>query len=209
MSGTKRLQRPRLPEDFLGEMKQLEASYLKTDDPLRQSGYGGGYERWCRERGVILDPIKTDGTFLDIGCANGYLLECLIQWAQDKGIRLIPFGADIGPQLVELAKARLPVYKSNFWVADAWEWTPPFKFHYVYTLCDCVPPSFFKGYVSHLLSHYVETNGILIIGAYGSTSKNQPAQEVEKELQAFGFSVAGAVTLGTLPVTKIAWMAAE
>jgi hypothetical protein len=67
-----------LPPDFLNRARSLEASYLQTDDPIRQSGFGGGSERWRAERSPILNAIESDGDMLDIGCANGYLLECLV-----------------------------------------------------------------------------------------------------------------------------------
>lgn len=201
--------RKQLPDKFLADLKELEKSYLMNDDPIRQSGYGGGYNRWFKERSIILDAIEKDGELLDIGCANGYLLECLMQWAQKKGIGLVPFGVDIGIKLIEMAKNRLSLYKTNFWVANAWEWIPPKKFRYVYTLHDHVPNEFFTNYVIHLLSHYVEPDGILIIGAYGSISKNQPARNIEEELLNSVFHLAGIASEGDLPVSKIAWIKAE
>ena len=93
-----------LPEDFLQKLREVEDAYLATDDPIRQSGFLGGEARWREERELILDAVDRDADFLDIGCANGYLLQCLVQWARERGITLTPYGVDIGPRLVELAK---------------------------------------------------------------------------------------------------------
>ena len=195
-----------LPEEFISELRELEESYLSVSDPIQQSGFGGSAERWRKERGVILEAVDGDGDFLDIGCANGYLLECLVGWAEERRILLTPYGVDIGPRLVELAKQRLPQHAANFWVANAWDWRPPHKFRYVYTLYDCVPAGFFRAYVGRLLERYVAKNGRLIIGAYGSYSRNEPARDVADDLRSFGFAVAGNASVGPLPATRIAWV---
>ena len=62
--------------------RALEDAYLRSDDPIRQSGFGGGAERWRAERSPILEAVDGDGDLLDIGCANGYLAECLVEWAR-------------------------------------------------------------------------------------------------------------------------------
>jgi hypothetical protein len=68
-----------LPVAFLDRLRALEGAYLRETDPVRQSGFGGGHERWHMERTLVLDAVPDDGDFLDVGCANGYLLECLVQ----------------------------------------------------------------------------------------------------------------------------------
>ena len=78
--------RRQLPERFLRELEALESSYLSDDDPIRQSGFGGGPERWRSEREPILEAIEGNGDILDIGCANGYLLECLMIWGRERGL---------------------------------------------------------------------------------------------------------------------------
>ena len=198
-----------LPDDFLQRLRDLEYSYLSQDDPIMQSGYGGGPERWRNERILILDAVDRDGDFLDVGCANGYLLECLVKWAGEKGITLTPYGVDQGPRLIALARKRLPRWAANFWVANSWEWRPPRRFRYVYTHNECVPEALFRDYVCRLLTRYVEHDGVLIIGAYGSQYRNQPAWDVAANLGQHGFPVAGAAVCGEFPVTRIAWIAAS
>ncbi len=68
-----------LPLAFIRELQELERAYLTYDDPIRQSGFSGGGVRWRAEREPILAGIHTDGTLLDIGCANGFLLQSLVE----------------------------------------------------------------------------------------------------------------------------------
>jgi SAM-dependent methyltransferase len=198
-----------LPDDFLGKLRELEESYLSVDDPIRQSGFGGGPERWRTERAVILEAVDQDGDFLDVGCANGHLLECLVTWAAERGFALTPYGVDFGPRLIELAKQRLPQYASHFWVANAWDWRPPRRFRYVYSLCDCVPEGSFCEYVRRLVERFVEEDGTLIIGAYGSYGRDEPAGDVAGALRDCGFTVAGSAGVGSLPATRVAWVRAR
>jgi hypothetical protein len=43
-------QTPQLPETFLRDLEVLELAYLQSDDPIEQSGFGGGAEHWPIER---------------------------------------------------------------------------------------------------------------------------------------------------------------
>jgi len=194
-----------LPDDFLRGLAALEESYLSEEDPIRQSGYGGGAERWRAERGIILEAVDRDGDLLDIGCANGYLLACLVAWGKEKGLSLAPYGLDQGAGLIALAKRRLPEYATHFWVANAWEWIPPRQFRYVYTLTEFVPEPFLTEYLRRLLARCVEPGGRLILGSYGSGSRNEPARDVAAMLREAGCPVPGAAQQGWLPFTRIAW----
>lgn len=195
-----------LPDDFLENLQRLELAYLAETEPTRQSGFLGGESRWRPERELILDAVDEDGDFLDVGCANGYLVECLVKWSAEKGIRLIPFGVDQGPGLVKLAKKRLPKYASHFWTANAWDWTPARRFRYVYTMTDLVPEPLLKDYLLRVNNLFVEAGGKLIGGGYGSYSRNQPAPDIAAILTGFGFHVAGSATRGHLPISHVAWV---
>ncbi len=195
-----------LPEEFLSELRNLENSYLFENDPIRQSGFHGGETRWRTERKLILDAVENDGDFLDIGCANGYLLECLVEWGKERGVKLTPYGVDQGSGLIKIAKRRFPKYVDHFWTANAWDWHPPRKFSYVYTLNDCVPENYLSEYIKNILERYVKNNGILIVGAYGSTSENRPALDVARMLSEFDHQVTGSSSRGDLPVSRIAWI---
>lgn len=110
------MSRDSLPPAFLSRLRDLEASYLKEVDPIRQSGFSGGAERWRAEREPIVDPIHADGEIIDMGCANGYLLECLVTWTGNRGLKLTPYGLDHSAKLIELARQRLPRYADHFYM---------------------------------------------------------------------------------------------
>lgn len=198
-----------LPDDFLTDLQHLQETYLSHSDPIKQSGFFGGNERWKTEREIILQAADHDGDFLDVGCANGYLLQCLVQWAEDKDITINPFGLDQGAELITLAKERFPSQQDHFWTANAWNWTPPRRFDYVYTLADNVPGPFVTDYLHRLLQDYVTTNGLLIVGAYGSNTRNQPASNAANMLTNAGLPVVGQAICSSLPITHIAWTRAD
>jgi len=104
-----------LPSTFPSQLQTLGKAYLHNSDPAEQSGFYGGPERWRAEREPILEAISADGELLDTGCANGYLLECLVTWGRKRGVSLIPYGLDQGARLIELARRRQP-HLADHWV---------------------------------------------------------------------------------------------
>lgn len=203
----------KLPEDFLDRVSALESLYLSSQDPRFQSGFDGGVTRWKEERGPIIEAIDRDGTFMDVGCANGFLLESLSAWSTlEKRWHLIPYGIDINPGLVVEAMRRWSGVADHFWVANAWEFAPPEKFDFVYSTTDCVPESFLAPYIARLLDRYVKPGGRLIVGSYGSKAKRVLPVNIGEVLDDFGFPVAGTMQGGKLrdnqgPVTRFAWLA--
>ena len=93
-------------EEWFDDIRNiLETAYL-TPGRTRweQSGKSGSYEDWVRLRSPIADCITAPGTFLDIGCANGFLLECLLEWTTEKGVAIEPYGLDYSERLTVLAE---------------------------------------------------------------------------------------------------------
>jgi SAM-dependent methyltransferase len=195
-----------LPQWFLKSLTDLERAYLMEKDPIRQSGFSGGAERWRDERDPILEAIDEDGEILDIGCANGYLLACLIKWGEEKGVSLVPFGLDQGAGLIKLAKKRFADFVSHFYTGNAWNWEPERRFRYAYTLYDCVPMSYLAEYVRRLLDRVVAPRGRLIIGAYGSRSDQRPPFPIAEYLAERSFVVVGEACGGEPPVSAFAWI---
>lgn len=195
-----------LPEDFLAEVRALEDAYLLSDDPIRQSGFGGGAERWRAERGPILEAVTGDCDLLDIGCAVGYLAECLVAWGAERGVRLTPHGIDVGERLIAEAKRRLPEHADNFVVANGWDWRPGRRFRYVYSLSDCVPLEMLREYVGRTLDRLVEPGGRLIVGSYGSRSRGTPPLPLAELLASYGYAVVGRASGGDPPLTAFAWI---
>jgi SAM-dependent methyltransferase len=201
------LSRRQLPKEYLERLRDLEAAYLTETDPIRQSGFGGGSTRWRRERELILKAVDGDGDFLDVGCANGYLLECLVKWAKERGHSLVPYGVDYSARLTELAKRRFSQYASHFYVANAWDWVPPRRFRYVYTLFECFPKGYLFECIDDLIYGLVEKGGKLIIGSYGSSKPGgEPAVDITTILRTNGYDVQGSVYRGNPVVTSIAWI---
>lgn len=66
-------------------------------------------------RFFISRSIDRDGTILDIGCANGFLLRCLQEWS---GRTLVPYGVDKDASLIRKAKLLFSHHAGNFVVAD-------------------------------------------------------------------------------------------
>jgi SAM-dependent methyltransferase len=198
--------RRELPEEFLAGVRVLEDAYLQTDDPIRQSGFGGGAERWRAERSPILQAVTGDGDLLDIGCANGYLAECLVGWGAERGDRLTPHGIDLGERLIAEARRRLPQYADNFVIANGWDWRPGRYFRYVYTLSDAVPLEMLQEYVERLMRNVVAPGGRLIVGSYGSRSRGTPPLPMAEVLRSHGFQVAGEANGGDPPLTAFAWI---
>ncbi len=195
-----------LPDAFLQELEELEKAYLCNSDPREQSGFYGGPERWRVEREPILNAIPSDGDILDTGCANGYLLECLVSWGQERGVALTPYGLDQGRGLVELACRRQPHIADHFFVGNAWNWEPPRRFRYVYTLLDQVPSEYLVPYLPRLFLDVVAPGGRLIVGDYGSRSRGIPARDVAAVLTLAGFTVLGEARGGSHGVASFAWV---
>ncbi len=190
---------------FAETKRSLEEEYLRHEDPIRQSGFGGGPERWRAERTPILDAIDRDGDLLDVGCANGYLLECLVEWARDRGRTIVPHGVDISEKLIAIAERRLALHAANLWVANAWDWRPPRQYRFVYALLDSVPNELMGAYARRLFDRCVEPGGRLIAGHYGSLSRGEAPLDVAVLLQSGGLTVAGTAQGGHPAITRFAW----
>jgi 2-polyprenyl-3-methyl-5-hydroxy-6-metoxy-1,4-benzoquinol methylase len=190
---------------FMEGMEALEAAYLASDDPIRQSGYSGGPERWRAERRPLLDAVDRSGAFLDVGCANGYLLECLVAWAAEDGLELTPHGLDLGSRLIERARERLPAHADTLHHGDVWAWQPPRTYDYVYTLTHLAPVGQL-GDLLHRLQGWVTPGGRLIVGDYGSRGRGIEPQDMGLVLTSLGFDVAGTSTGGNPTLTGFAWV---
>jgi SAM-dependent methyltransferase len=158
---------------------EFEHAYLQSDDPRKQSGFQGSPARWEAARRPIVEAINRDGTFLDVGCANGLLMESVVAWSEHA---IEPYGLDFAPGLVELARARLPQWANRFWVGDAASWEPPFHFDFVHVRIEIGSLERVRGFGSRL-----------IVSSDGSFRRPQSprAEQVGDRLRDSGLPVAG------------------
>lgn len=175
---------------FAEKQSLMEADYLRSEDPCLQSGFGRGYADWARYRSAIIAPVDRSGTFLDIGCANGLLMESVVCWAQNVGFRLEPYGIDIADKLVQVARRRLPHWKDRIVVANALLWEPSTRFDYVRTELVYVPPAKRREYVERLLARFLVPSGKLLVCSYGSSRpEGARAEDLIRELQSWGVRI--------------------
>jgi trans-aconitate methyltransferase len=162
----------------------FEAAYLAGDNPRAQSGFGGDDARWEIARSPIAGAIDRDGTFLDIGCASGYLMECLVRWTP---FHIEPYGLDLAPAVADLARRRLPQWADRIFVGNALTWQPPMRFDFVRTELAYVPEERHRAFLDRLLAELVAPKGRLILCGYGSPRSNVPTHPVRRTARSFGF----------------------
>jgi len=169
-------------------MSVLVPAYLAGTNPRAQSGHSGDETRWAAARRPILAAVDASGSFLDIGCANGYLMESVHRWAAQEGLALEPYGLDLSPALADLARRRLPQWTDRIWAGNALGWVHPEgrRFDHVRTGLEYVPPRRAADLVAHLLDHLVGRR--LIVGVYNEEAA-RPTREAE--VTAAGYRVAG------------------
>lgn len=147
-----------LTEEIIGD------AYLSYPEPWRQSGKSGDEEEWRWSRELILDALPNPGgAFLDVGCANGYLMECVQRWGGERGLRVEPHGVDISWRLASLARRRLPRWADRIYTGNALTWTPPRRFDLVNTGLDYVPAPHRRQLVEHLLRDFLTPAGRLVL----------------------------------------------
>ncbi|HEU4628640.1 MAG TPA: class I SAM-dependent methyltransferase [Gemmatimonadaceae bacterium] len=142
----------------------LAAAYLADDDPRWQSGFDGDAALWRQARELVLDAVPRSGSLLDVGCANGHLMECLAVWARERGLELTLYGLELSPALADAARRRLPAWADRIHTGNVAEWVPPARFTYVRTGLEYVAPRSRARLVARLLRDVVEPAGRLIVG---------------------------------------------
>lgn len=188
----------------------LESAYLSASDPFGGSGFRGDAERWRRARRVIVEAIHRDGTFLDVGCANGLLMESVAVWAHEEGCRVEPYGLELSPAIAEEARRRLPHWAQRIYVGDVTSWEPPQRFDFVRTELVYAPEANRRELVRRCLASLVAAGGRLIVCSYGSATRPSPrAEPVDDILAGWGLDVVGSVDAADtngVAVTRIAWI---
>ena len=190
-------------------IRLTDAVYLAETTPQGGSGFHGSAEAWRATHEGICDAIDRDGTFLDVGCANGHLVECLEAWSAERGHRIEGHGVDISGALIDLAIRRLPRPADTFWVGDAQTWIPPGgrRFDFVHTLLDLARPTQQTELIRHVLDRVVAPGGRLIVSQY---MHSEPDRWAEPTLTGLGFNIAGvssrATPFGRHQIAPCAWI---
>ena len=167
-------------------------AYLAGENPRAQSGSDGSVADWTYKRGLIADAVNRSGSFLDVGCASGYLMETMHEWCGERGYAIEPYGLDISPELADLARRRLPQWEDRIFVGNAIDWTPPQRFDFVRTGLDYVPPRRRRDLVQRLLADVVAPGGRLIIGTHNEERDETRTEPSETERVALWvFQIAG------------------
>ena len=142
----------------------LSEAYLSESDPRWQSGFDGDPELWREAREFLLDAVPHSGSFLDVGAANGHLIECLVSWARQRGVELDVFGLELNPDLAAEARRRLPALADHIYTGNVVDWPPARRFTYVRTGLEYVPAAQATSLVDRLLNEFVEPGGRLLVG---------------------------------------------
>jgi SAM-dependent methyltransferase len=156
-------------------------AYLRADTPWGGSGKSGSVDDWEFARSLIADALDRPGTFLDVGCANGFLMESIAQWTT---YRVEPYGVDISPELIDLARRRLPDWSDRLWIGNALMWEPPRRFTYIRTGLDYVPGTRRHEFLAHLAGWCDR----LIIGVFNEQVQEHATQEL---VRSWGFPISG------------------
>jgi SAM-dependent methyltransferase len=158
---------------FRDNVRTLQRAYLRAATPQGGSGFGGDLAQWRARRQQVADAVPGDGTFLDVGCANGFLVESVVAWCAERGVHVEPYGIDLAPEVVALARRRLPQWAGRFRVGNALDWVDPDgrRFDVVHVLLDAVPPARRAALLAHHLTATVAPGGRLLVGDYAARTE--------------------------------------
>jgi SAM-dependent methyltransferase len=180
-------------QSFFEEERSFhEAKYLAGTNPRQQSGFGRDEKDWERFRRAVVAPITKDGTFLDIGCANGLLMQSVARWGAEDGHSVDVYGLDISEKLADLARRQLPHWRDRIFVGNGLIWDPPRTFDFVRTEMVYVPRHRRREYLERLLARVVSPAGRVIVCSYGSSRpEGIRAEPLVDDIRSWGFDVDG------------------
>jgi SAM-dependent methyltransferase len=201
-----------LHDEIDGMIQDVEGTYLRATDAYGQSGFHGDARRWEALRRPVVAAVDRAGSFLDIGCANGLLLESALGWAREAGYRMTPFGLDRSAALVDLARERLGGCRGAIYLGDALSFEPPQRFDYVRTELVYVSRDARRAFVERIFTRFLTRGGRLIVASYGTRSGNPSAEPVGELLRSWDLRVLGEAE-GVDPwsgktLTRVAWLGA-
>ncbi|MGC2305905.1 class I SAM-dependent methyltransferase [Candidatus Binatus sp.] len=211
--------RSNLDDEYCERIRTLlEDAYVSADergDVFGGSGSTGDLTSWEGKRRVIALAFDRAGNWLDVGCANGLLMETLTAWVAESGHRIEPYGLDLSERIAERARLRLPHWATRIWTGNVMKFEPPIRFDYVTALSDAVPMQSRGTLLKRLARRYLKPGGRLILSCYrpGAFLLGKPALEAESAseiLRAEGFEPVGEAEVRD-PLTgaakvRVAWV---
>jgi hypothetical protein len=172
----------------------LEGAYVAAGAGPGGSGSTDRSEgEWRAKRQHLAVPMDADGTWLDVGCANGHLLVTLPRWASERGVTIAPHGLEVLPRVADLARALHPGLAPAIWTGSVMSWTPPTRFGYVTALDDAVPDDHLGALVNRLLEEFVAPGGRLIVSSY--TDADRSPRQLFEDLAAVGHPPHGVIRI--------------
>jgi SAM-dependent methyltransferase len=154
-------------------------AYLAAETPEGGSGSSRDADGWEYARSLLADAVEPGQSFLDIGCANGHLMESMARWSAVE-----PYGVEISPELAALARQRLPQWADRIWIGNALEWKPPRRFDIVRADLVYVPAPRQRELLEHLLS-YADR---VLLGVFNEERDRRKREELVSE---WGLRVTG------------------
>jgi SAM-dependent methyltransferase len=142
--------------------------------------HGIGYREWRRRRLFIAAEIVGPGTFIDLGCANGFLLRCLLKWS---GQALVPYGIDIDGNAVAGCRELFPRHDGHFARMDVRDFavrTPagfPGRYDYVFWNMPNGWTVEEKARLARRLTARVAPGGRLLLAVYGGNAAGLDASQ--------------------------------
>jgi SAM-dependent methyltransferase len=142
----------------------VKPAYLAGDNPYAQAGHSGNAATWEASRGFIAEALPRSGTFLDVGCASGVLMESVQRWGARKDLSIEPYGLDIVPEFVHLARRRLPHWADRIHIGNIRSWEPANqRFDFALIRPEYAPATRRVELIRHVLQRVLNAGGRLII----------------------------------------------
>jgi SAM-dependent methyltransferase len=176
----------------------LEDSYVAADergDVCGGSGSSGDMAHWKARHQPIASAFNRDGTWLDVGCANGLLMATLPNWVAESGYTIEAYGLDLGARIAERARIRYPQFAERIWTGNVMSFEPPIRFDFVTALSDAVAPNRCVAMVERIARLYLKKGGRVILSCYGPggfiTPTKASADDPRRFIAEAGLRVAG------------------
>jgi SAM-dependent methyltransferase len=108
---------------------------------------------------ALVELLRPAGDVLEIACGTGMWTGKLLDWAESVT------AVDSAPEMIEIARARLPAMGVEFVVADVFGWVPPRRFDTIFFAfwLSHVPGSAFEQFWSLLRSCVVDGGRVIFV----------------------------------------------